>query len=108
MSCCHDPTEPPKTDDHRLLLQEQQLYGNLLRDLFVEDPEKLMLKQLRQANTYIHELAALNAHYASVRSQAIQLLDAKSIGVLERIVAKDAGSEIASEAQRRLNVLRGM
>ena len=44
MGCCDDPTEPIKinrTDVARV----QEQYGNLVRDLFTSDPEKVMLKQ---------------------------------------------------------------
>ena len=101
MSCCDDPTEPSQ-DDHRLLMREQMLYGNLLRDLFIEDPEKLMLKQLADASPYLRELAALNAHYVSVRQRAIQLLHKESAGVLERIYKKEPDTEVGSSAQQRL------
>ncbi len=72
MGCCDDPTEPVKinrTDVARI----QEQYGGLLRDLFTGDPEKVMLKQLQGTTAYLRELAALNAHYASVRKQAISL-----------------------------------
>lgn len=99
--CCEDPTEPNKIDP-RELLKEKQLYGNLLRDLFTENPEKLMLRQLHSANTYIRELAALRAHYPAVRRHAIKLLDAGSKSVCERIVSQEPDSEIGLAASQRL------
>ena len=60
MGCCDDPTEPVKinrTDVARV----QEQYGNLVRALFTSDPEKVMLKQLKEANVYLRELAALTA-----------------------------------------------
>ncbi len=42
-TCCDDPTEPKKLDP-RELIREQERYGNLMRDLFTDDPEQLMLK----------------------------------------------------------------
>jgi hypothetical protein len=76
-SCCDDPTEPRKIDP-RELKREQERYGNLVRDLFTDDPERVMLKQLHEANTYLRELAALRAHYPSIRCHAIELLDKKA------------------------------
>lgn len=104
MSCCDDPTEPIKLDP-RELIREQQHYGNLVRDLLTDDPEKVMLKLLHEANAYLRELAALRAHYPSVRLKAIELLDKKSAAVLEQIVEKDAGSPFADAAQQRLERL---
>ena len=96
MSCCDDPTEPLKVDP-RDLRREQEHYGNLLRDLFTGDPERVILKQLREANAYLRELAALRAHFDSVRLQAIKLLEAGSIPVLERIIEQDSdGTYVAS------------
>jgi hypothetical protein len=96
-TCCTDPTEPIKLD-LRELRREQELHGNLLRDLFTEHPEKVMLQQLRSASTYLRELAALRAHYDSVRKQAISLLDSPSIATLERIIKIEASSDIAKAA----------
>ncbi|SMG62350.1 hypothetical protein BMETH_1075715950500, partial [methanotrophic bacterial endosymbiont of Bathymodiolus sp.] len=73
-NCCSDPTEIPKLDP-RDLVREQTRHGNLLRELFTGDPEKLMLHELYEANTYLRELAALRAHYPSVRLAAIALLE---------------------------------
>ena len=77
MSCCDDPTEIHKIDP-RELVREQQHYGNLVRDLFTDDPEKVLLKLLNESNAYLRELAALRAHYPSVRLRAIELLDKQS------------------------------
>ncbi len=105
MGCCDDPTEPPKinrTDVARV----QEQYGNLLRDLFTGDPEKVILKQLNEANHYLRELAALNAQYSSVRKQAIHLLEKDSLSILQRIIDKDAGTDIADCATERLEQLQ--
>ena len=104
MGCCDDPTEIPKVDS-RDLLREQERYGNLVRDLFTDDPEKVMLKQLREANTYLRELAALRAHYDSVRVHAIGLLEKGSVTVLQRIIDKQPESAIAQAARQRLDQL---
>ena len=104
MGCCDDPTEIPKVDT-RDLLREQERYGNLVRDLFTDDPEKVMLKQLREANTYLRELAALRAHYDSVRVHAIGLLEKDSATVLQRIIDKQPESAIAQAARQRLDQL---
>lgn len=104
MGCCDDPTEPVKinrTDVARI----QEQYGSLVRDLFTEDPERVMLKQLHKANTYLTELAALNAHYDSVRKQAIEKLEKQSVPVLQRIADKDAETEIGLCAQQRIEQL---
>lgn len=100
-NCCTDPTEPLKVDP-RDLRREQELHGNLLRDLFTENPEKVMLQQLRTASAYLRELAALNAHYDSVRTQAISLLDSQSITVLERIIKQQASADITQAAELQL------
>ena len=105
MSCCDDPTEPLKVDP-RDVRREQEHYGNLLRDLFTDDPEKVIFRQLREANVYLRELAALRAHYPSVRLQAIKLLETASIPILERIVAEDADADINETAQQRLSQLQ--
>ncbi|PKM12384.1 MAG: hypothetical protein CVV13_05720 [Gammaproteobacteria bacterium HGW-Gammaproteobacteria-3] len=101
MSCCDDPTEPAKAD-LRDVARVQTQYGNLVRDLFTDDPEKVILKQLQEANTYLRELAALNAHYPSVRRHAIELLDKKSQSVLEQILVKEADSEFGQLARKQL------
>ncbi len=100
-NCCTDPTEPLKVDP-RDLRREQESHGNLLRDLFTENPEKVMLQQLRTASAYLRELAALNAHYDSVRKQAISLLDRQSIAVLERIIKQQASADITQAAELQL------
>ncbi|MFA6053144.1 MAG: hypothetical protein WC762_11190 [Methylobacter sp.] len=101
MGCCDDPTEPSKIDP-RELIREQERYGNLVRDLFTDDPEKVILKQLNEANTYLRELAALRAHYDSVRKHAIELLSKDSVSVLERIAEKEADTGIGKAARQRL------
>jgi len=104
MGCCDDPTEPLKinrTDVARI----QEQYGCLVRDLFTEDPEKVMLKQLNKSNTYLTELAALNAHYDSVRKNAIEMLKKESIPVLQRIFDKDPETEIGLCARQRIEHL---
>jgi hypothetical protein len=103
--CCEDPTEPSKVDP-RDLRREQERYGNLVRDLFTESPEKVMLRELKSANTYLRELAALRAHYDSVRIQAIELLDNSSTGILERIIDKEGTTDIGIAAQQKLEQLR--
>ncbi len=100
-TCCNDPTEPVKLDP-RDLRREQKLHGDLLRDLFTENPEKVMLKQLQSASTYLRELAALRAHYDSVRKQAISMLDNHSVSTLERIVETDEDEEIVKLAEQQL------
>ena len=105
MSCCDDPTEARKIDP-RDLRREQEHYGNLLRDLFTGDPEKVMLHQLREASTYLRELAALRAHYDSVRVSAINLLDQSSLSVLSRIIDKEPSSEAGCVARKRLDELQ--
>jgi len=104
MGCCDDPTEPVKinrTDVARV----QEQYGNLVRDLFTSDPEKVMLKQLNGASTYLTELAALNAHYDSVRKQAIRCLEKGSIPILQQIINKQPETEIAQCALEQINHL---
>lgn len=104
MGCCDDPTEPVKinrTDVARI----QEQYGNLVRDLFTSDPEKVMLKQLKETSVYLRELAALNAHYTSVRKQAIESLEKDSIPMLQRIIEKEPESEISRDALRRIEYL---
>ncbi len=100
-TCCNDPTEPVKLDP-RDLRREQKLHGNLLRDLFTEDPEKLMLKQLQSANTYLRELAAIRAYYNSVRKRAITMLDNHSASTLERIIETEKDAEIVTLAKQQL------
>jgi oligoribonuclease NrnB/cAMP/cGMP phosphodiesterase (DHH superfamily) len=105
MGCCDDPTEPVKinrTDVARI----QQQYGDLIRDLFTSDPEKVMLKQLHGVNTYLTELAALNAHYDSVREQAITSLGKDSVAILQQIVDKQPESQIGQCAAQRIEYLK--
>jgi hypothetical protein len=104
-SCCDDPTEPRKIDP-RELIREQLRYGNLLRDLFTDDPEHVMLKQLHEANAYLRELAALRAHYPSIRCQAIELLDNKSLPVLEQISKEEPGTPFGAAATKRIEQLK--
>ncbi len=103
-NCCSDPTEIPKVDP-RDLVREQARYGDLLRELFTGDPEKLMLHELHEASTYLRELAALRAHYPSVRLAAIALLEQSSVSVLQRIIDKSE-AEIAAAATARLQKLQ--
>ena len=100
-NCCNDPTEPPKVDS-RELLREQEHFGSLMRDLFTGDPEKVILKQLNDANTYLRELAALRAYHDSVRRRAIGLLGNESASILERIVDQENNPEIGAAARSRL------
>jgi len=104
MSCCDDPTEP-KHLDHRDLIREQERYGNLVRDLLTDDPEKVLLKLLREANGYLRELAALRAHYPSVRFRAIELLEKNSVTVLQQIVNQEPASSFGLAAKSRLEAL---
>lgn len=104
MSCCDDPTEPQKIDP-RELVREQQHYGNLVRDLLTDDPEKVLLKLLNEANAYLRELATLRAHHPSVRLRAIELLDKKSRTVLEQLIEKEPDSRFAAAAKTRLEQL---
>jgi len=105
MGCCDDPTEPVKINRSDLVRAQEQ-YGNLVRDLFTSDPEKVILKQLNQANAYLTELAALNAHYDSVRKRAIELLEKDSTSVLQQIADKNAGNEFGQYALERLEDLK--
>lgn len=102
MSCCDDPTEPSKAD-RRDITRLQTQYGNLVRDLFTEEPEKIILRQLNEANSYLRELAALRAFYPSVRLHAIGLLDKKSLPVLEQIAEKEPNSAFGLAARKRLD-----
>lgn len=103
-SCCDDPTEPHKIDP-RELIREQERYGNLVRDLFTDDPERVMRKQLHEANAYLRELAALRAHYPSIRCHAIELLDKKSLSVLEQISKEEPDSQFGIAAKKRIEEL---
>ncbi len=104
MGCCDDPTEAVKINRNDLIRAQQQ-YGDLLRDLLTGDPEKVMLKQVKAANAYLRELAALNAHYDSVRKQAIALLDKNSLATLQRIVDKEGDNEFAELALQQIKAL---
>lgn len=104
MACCDDPTEPKKLD-RRELIRLQEQYGELLRDLFTEDPERVTLKLLNQANHYLTELAALHAHHASVRLKAIALLEKISVPVLQQIIDKTPDSDFALAAKARIQQL---
>ncbi len=106
MGCCDDPTEPKKLD-RRELIRLQEQYGELVRELFTEDPERVILKQLNDANSYLLELAALHAHYVSVRLRAIDLLDKPSLAVLQQIVTKEPDSPTGVAAKLRLTQLGG-
>lgn len=104
MGCCDDPTELPRTD-RRELIRLQEQYGDLVRDLFTEDPEKVILKLLSTSNAYLTELAALRAHHASVRLKAIDLLEKPSQSVLRQIVQKEPESAFGLAARMRLDQL---
>ena len=104
MGCCDDPTESNKIDP-RELVREQQHYGELVRDLFTDNPEKVIIKLLHESNGYLRELAALRAHYPAVRLHAIGLLDKKSQTVLEQIIAKEPDSAFGVAAAQRLEHL---
>jgi hypothetical protein len=93
--------------DRRDLIRLQELYGELVRDLLTEDPEKVTLKLLNNTSTYLTELAALRAHYDSVRLKAIAQLQQSSLPVLQRILQIEPDSEIAQAAKRRLEQLSG-
>ena len=105
MGCCDDPTEPEKVSRSDMV-QIQQEYGNLVRDLFTDNPENVILKQLNSANTYLRELAALNAYHVSVRKHAIELLENDSLSILQRIIDKETESEIGLFAQQRVEDLK--
>jgi len=104
MSCCDDPTDPKRVDP-RDVVREQVQYGDLVRDLFTDNPEKVLLKLLNESSSYLRELAALRAHYPSVRLRAIELLDSISVAVLQQIMDKEVGSEFALAAKTRLESL---
>lgn len=104
-SCCHDPTEPPRADP-RDVLREQEHYDNLVRDLFTGNPERTLLRLLNESNAYLRELAALRAHYPSVRLQAIALLNAKSLDTLERIYQKEPDTAFGEAARQRIEQVK--
>ncbi len=101
MACCDDPTEPKKLD-HRELIRLQEQYAELVRGLLTENPEKVILKLLNDTSGYLTELAALNAHHASVWLRAITLLEKPSLAVLQRIIEKESDSAFGLGAGRRL------
>jgi hypothetical protein len=101
MACCDDPTEPKKLD-RRELIRLQEQYGSLVRDLFTDDPEQVILKLLNGANHYLTELAALRAHQASVRLRAITLLEKPSLPVLQQILEKEPDSPFGLAARARI------
>lgn len=105
MGCCDDPTEPQKIN-RRDLIRAQEDYGNLVRDLFTEDPETVIMKLLDDSNRYLRELAALRAHYPAVRLRAIGLLDGDSVSVLKRIIDKQADATMAKAALARLEYVK--
>jgi len=105
MGCCDDPTEPVKVSRADIARVQEQ-YGHLVRELFTDDPEKVILKQLNFANRYLIELAALNAHYDSVRKRAIELLDLNSESILQRIINQQPETEIGQFAQSHLDTLK--
>jgi uncharacterized membrane protein YccC len=104
-SCCHDPTEPPRADP-RDILREQVRYDNLVRDLFTDDPERILLRLLNESSSYLRELAALRAHYPAVRLQAIELLGHNSLQTLERISLKESDSPFGLAARQRIEQLK--
>jgi len=104
MGCCDDPKEAVKISRVDVARAQEQ-YGNLLRDFLTSDPEKLMLKQLNSTSVYLTELAALNAHYESVRKQAVSLLDKSSLTTLQSIIDRAPDSEISAVAKLRIDEL---
>lgn len=104
-SCCHDPTDPPRADP-RDILREQVRYDNLVRDLFTEDPERILLRLLNESSSYLRELAALRAHYPTVRLRAIELLSHNSLQTLERISLKAPDSPFGLAARQRIEQLK--
>lgn len=104
-TCCHDPTEPPNKIDARELARAEMRYDELVRDLFTGNPETVLLKLVNGSSVYLRELAALRAHYPSVRLHAIQLLEKSSAGVLSQIAEKEPASEFGLAAEHRLQHL---
>lgn len=101
MACCDDPTEPKKLD-RRELIRLQEQYGELVRDLFTENPEQVTLKLLNHSSLYLTELAARQAHFTTVRLKAIGLLEKSSLPVLLQIIDKEPDSEFAKAAKSRI------
>lgn len=104
MACCDDPTELPRMD-RRELIRLQEQYGELVRDLLTDDPEKVILKLLNSTNPYLTELAALRAYHASVRLKAIELLEKSSQSVLQQIAQKEPDTAFGLATQARLDAL---
>lgn len=104
-TCCNDPTEPPNKLDPRELTRAEMRYDELVRDLFTDDPEKVLLKLLNSSSVYLKELAALRANYPSVRLRAIHLLDKKSEIVLQQIIEREPDSEFGQVAKLRIEHL---
>lgn len=104
MACCDDPTEPKKLD-RRELIRLQEAYGELLRCLLTDNPERVTLKLLDDCNRYLTELAALNAHFPSVRLKAIGLLERSSLNVLQQIAGNSTNPEFGQAAQARIRQL---
>lgn len=104
-ACCHDPTDPPNKLDPRELTRAEMRYDELVRDLFTDDLEKVLLKLVHGSSIYLKELAALRANYPSVRLCAIQLLDKKSEAVLLQIIKKEPDSEFGNAAKSRIEHL---
>ncbi|MGJ0483276.1 MAG: hypothetical protein ACR65R_01925 [Methylomicrobium sp.] len=104
-SCCHDPTKPPRADP-RDILREQTRYDNLVRDLFTGDPEKILLRLVNESSPYLRELAALRAHYPTVRLHAIESLNSKSLETLELIRQKEPESPFGEAARQRIEQLK--
>ncbi len=102
-TCCHDPTEPNKLDPRELIRAEMR-YDELVRDLFTENPEKVLIKLLNSSSVYLRELAALRAAYPAVRLHAIQLLDHRSKVVLNQILENEAESEFGGAAKLKLGL----
>lgn len=104
-TCCHDPTEPPNKFDPRELTRAEMRYDELVRDLFTDDPEKVLLKLVNSSSVYLRELAALRASYPSIRLRAIQLLDKKSETILSQIIEKETDSAFGQAAKHRFENL---
>ncbi len=104
-TCCHDPTEPPNKIDARELVRAEMRYDELVRDLFTGDPETVLLKLVNGSSVYLRELAAMRAHYPSVRLRAIQLLEKPSADLLRQIAVKEPSSEFGRAAKFRLEHL---
>lgn len=101
-TCCHDPTEPQNKIDPRDLKRAEMQYDELVRNLFTDNPETVLSKLLNSSSVYLRELAALRAHYPSVRLRAIQLLDKNSTAILLQVIEKEPDSEFAKSANKRL------